>query len=168
VVLGGIAVGGNLALDLASRVDSLAGVFAVCPPFALSDYSARFMPVTDVWNRLLHKMKGGLRNKDFLEFSYGNLSVNYPRNPVVGVKEVGDFLESIEKSYIAIKQPALIVQADKNPVVDPRGSKQLYDQISSRNKEYCLLSYDRHVLVNGEGAEKVFGRIGAFIDEMKC
>jgi len=167
VVLGGIAVGGNLALDLACRVDSLAGVFAVCPPFALNDYSARFMPVTDVWNRLLHKMKGGSRNKDYLEFSYGNLSVNYPRNPVAGVKEVGDFLESIEKCYSAIRQPALIVQADKNPVVDPRGSKQLYDQISSRNKEYCLLSYDRHVLVNGEGTEKVFGKIGAFIDEMK-
>jgi len=167
VAVGGIAVGGNLALDLASRVESLAGVFAVCPPYALSDYSSRFMPATDVWNRLLHKMKGGRRNTDYLEFSADNLSINYPRNPVAGVKEVGDLLDSLEKSYSAIKQPVLIVQADKNPVVDQRGSKQLFDQLGSRNKEYCLLSYDRHVLVTGEGTEKVFGKIGEFIEEIK-
>ena len=166
VVVGGIAFGGNLALDLASRVNSLAGVFAVCPPLGLRDYSARFMPPNDVWNRLLHKMKRDDRSGDFLEFSYGNLSVNYPRNPVAGVKEVGDFLESIGKKYNAIGQPALIVQADKNPVVDPKGSKQLYDQLASKNKEYCLLSDDRHVLVNGEGADRVFRKIGAFIDEI--
>lgn len=167
VVVGGIAFGGNLALDLAARVGDLAGVFAICPPFGLSDYSTRFMPPTDAWNRLLHKMKGGEENGVFLEFSYGNLSVNYPRNPVAGVKEAGEFLDSIEKSYRAIRQPALIVQADKNPVVDPRGSKRLYDQIASKNKEFCLLSDDRHVLVTGERTEKVFRKIGAFIDEIK-
>ncbi len=167
VVVGGIAFGGNLALDLAARVDDLAGVFAICPPYGLSDYSARFMPPTDAWNRLLHKVKGGERNGVFLEFSYGNLSVNYPRNPVAGVKEAGEFLDSIEKSYRAIRQPALIVQADRNPVVDPRGSKRLYDQIASKNKEFCLLSDDRHVLVTGERTEKVFSKIGAFIDEIK-
>lgn len=168
VAVGGIAVGGNLALDLASRVESLAGVFAVSPPFALDDYSARFMPATDVWNRLLHRMKKGPRHIDYLEFSSDNLSINYPRNPVTGVKEVGDLLETLEKSYSGIRQPALIVQADRNPVVDPRGSKQLFDLIASRKKEYCLLSGDRHVLVNGEAAEKVFRKIGGFIDEIGC
>ncbi len=64
----------------------------------------------------------------------------------------------------AISQPALIVQADKDPVVDPKGSIQLFDAIGSANKELCLLSYDRHILVNGEGAEKVFRKIKAFID----
>ncbi len=167
VAVGGIAVGGNLALDLASRVESLAGVFAVCPPYALSDYSSRFMPAIDVYNRLLQKLKRGTRNTDYLEFSADNLSMNYPRNPVAGVKEVDDLLDSLEKSYGAIRQPALIVQADKNPVVDPRGSQQLFDLLGSRDKEYCLLSYERHVLVNGEGMEKVFRKIGGFIDAIK-
>ncbi len=66
---------------------------------------------------------------------------------MAGVTEVGEFLESIEKGYVAISQPALIIQADKNPVVDPKGSLQLYDRIVSNNKEFCLLSYDRHALV---------------------
>jgi esterase/lipase len=166
VAVGGMAVGGNLALDLASRVESLAGVFAVCPPYTLGDYSNSFMPANDVWNKLLNKMKKETRNIDFLEFSSDNLSINYPLNPVTGVKEVGDLLESLAKRYSAIRQPALIVQADRDPVVHPRGSRQLFDLLGSRDKEYCLLSYGRHVLVNGDNKERVFRKIGEFVDHI--
>jgi esterase/lipase len=166
VVLGGIAFGGSLALDLAGRVGSLAGVFAVCPPSSLKDYSALIMPAMDVWNRLLNRMKRGERNYEFLEFSEGSDDTNYRRNPVAGVKEVGDFLESIEKRYSAITHPALIFQADRNPVVDPKGSQQLFAQIASAAKEYCLLSSERHILVNGAGSDKVFRKIAAFIDDL--
>lgn len=166
VVLGGIAFGGNLVLDLAGRLsgDTLAGVFAISPPFALRDYSNRIMPATDVWNRLLNTLRRAEKNIDFLDFSEGSLAFNYSRNPVSGIKEVGEFLASIEKRYSAIKKPALILQADKNPVVDPKGSQQLFAAIGSDRKEFCLLSEDRHILVNGEGADKVFAKIWAFVN----
>ena len=114
VVVGGVAVGGNLALDLASRVDKVAGVFALCPPFSLADYSTNFMPGRDVWNRILSKMKREDQAQQFFDFSHGNPHVNYQKNPVATIKEVGEYLESIEKKYAAISQPALIIQADKN------------------------------------------------------
>ncbi len=164
VVVGGVAVGGSLALDLAARVADVAGVFAVCSPVALRNYSTNFMPGVDVWNRLLNKMRLGERNGQFLDFSHGNSHVNYRKNPVAGIWQVGELLESIEKSYGAIRQPALIVQADKDPVVDPKGGVQLFNAIGSTKKELCLLSYDRHILVNGDGAEKVFRKIKRFID----
>ena len=166
IVVGGVGVGGNLALDLAARVDEVAGVFALSPPLALRNYSINFMPGKDVWNRVINKMKRDENNSHSFEFSHGNPHVNYSQNPVAGVAEVGEYLESIEKEYTAISQPALIIQADKNPVVDPMGSLQLYGKITSPNKEFCLLSYDRHVLVNGEGAEKVFKKIGTFIGNL--
>lgn len=166
VVVGGVAVGGNLALDLAARVGEVAGVFALCSPFSLQNYSSNFMPGRDVWNRILSKMKRGGDGSQFLDFSHGNPHVNYRRNPVAGIREVGEYLDSIEKAYTAISQPALILQADKNPVVDPKGSAQIYESIGSAGKEFCLLSYDRHILVNGEGKEKVFEKIGVFIDNL--
>jgi esterase/lipase len=166
VVLGGIGFGGNLVLDLAGRIDAdaLAGVFAISPPFALRDYSSRIIPATDVWNRLLGRMKREKKNIDFLDFPRGSLASNYARNPVSGIKEVGEFLEAIEQRYVTIKKPALILQADKNPVVDPKGSQQLFAAIGSASKEFCLISDDQHILVNGEGAGKVFAKMGAFID----
>ncbi|MGW8194658.1 MAG: alpha/beta fold hydrolase [Desulforhopalus sp.] len=163
VVVGGVAFGGSLALDLAGRVREVAAVFAVCPPFGLRDYSTNFMPGRDVWNRIVNRVKLGEKSQSFLEYSHGNSHVNYPQNPVAGVKEVGDYLESIEKSYGAITQPTFIIQADSNPVVDPDGTKKLFDNIGSRQKEYCLLSYNHHVLVNGESSERVFRKIGNFL-----
>lgn len=167
VAIGGIAVGGNLALDLAARVKEVAGVFAICPPFELRNYSTNFMPGRDVWNRILGRVNIGERDHGFLEFHHGNLHVNYPLNPVAGVKEVGEYLGSIEKNYEAIRQPALIIQADNNPVVEPEGSKKLYDSIGSRDKEFCLLSDDRHVLVNGEGTDAVFRKIRFFLKSLQ-
>ncbi len=163
VVVGGMAVGGSLALDLAGRVDKVAGVFAVCPPFSLGDYSTRFMPVVDVWNRMLNAMKKEKDVPQFLDFSHGNLHVNYPQNPVAGVHEIGEYLKSIDSTYGSITQPTLIIQASNNPVVDPEGSEKLYRRIGSENKEYCLLSYDCHVLINGEGAGRVHRKIGDFV-----
>ncbi len=168
VVLGGIAFGGSLVLDLAGRIgdDTLAGVFAVSPPFGLRDYSSQIMPATDVWNRLLKKMKREEKHIDFLDFPGKSSDANYARNPVSAIKEVGDFLLASEKHYSRITKPALILQADKNPVVDPKGTQQLFAAIGSANKEFCLLSDDRHILISGAGAGKVFAKIGAFVGEL--
>lgn len=166
VVLGGISVGGNIALDLASRIPDVAGIFAVSPPFALRDYSSNFMPVQDVWNRILSRMKRDEQENEFLDFFHGNLHVNYPRNPVSGVNEVGEYLATLEENYAKVTQPALVIQADRNPIVDPKGSQQLYEAVGSADKEFCLLNYDRHVLVNGEGALRVHRKIGDFMESL--
>lgn len=165
VIVGGVSVGGNLAFDLASRVREVDGVFAVCPPYSLKNYSTNFMPATDVWHRMVNRLKAGGRKTEYLEFSHGNSHVNYTINPVAGIKEVGELLDSIEYRYSQVEQPALVIQADRNPVVTPDGSKKLFDFLGSRNKEFCLLSYDRHVLVNGEGKQRVFNEIHKFIKQ---
>ncbi len=167
VVVGGIAVGGNLALDLAARVGKVAGVFALCPPYSLSDYSTNFMPERDVWKRIISKMKREDQAQQFFDFSHGNSHVNYQKNPVATIKEVAEYLESIEKTYSAISQPTLIIQANNNPVVEPKGTQYLYDRIGSNDKEFCLISDDRHILVNGAGTERVYRKIGDFIGALK-
>ena len=166
VAVGGVAVGGSLALNLASRVPAVKGVFAICPPSTLRDYSVNFMPAVDVWNRMLSRMKGE-GEKQFMEFSHGNAHVNYMKNPVAGVHQIGEFLDYTEKLYSKIKQPALIIQADRNPVVDPAGARKIYEKIESDQKEYCLLSFDRHVLVDGRKAHMVHRKIATFVD-MVC
>jgi hypothetical protein len=121
VALGGISVGASLALDLAARVKDVAAVFAVCPPFRLHDFSTRFMPKVEVWERLLQRMKGGEPER-FLPFSSDNPLINYGRNPVSGIREVGRLLAGLEEKVADILQPALIIQADGDPVIDAQGS----------------------------------------------
>ena len=68
VVVGGFSAGAGLALDLAARVDRVKGVFAVSPPMRLQDFSSKFVPAVDVWNRSDEKgsfrwRQNGIRRK---------------------------------------------------------------------------------------------------------
>ncbi|RPH39643.1 MAG: alpha/beta fold hydrolase [Desulfobulbaceae bacterium] len=155
VALGGVSVGAALALDLAARIKNVAAVFAICPPLRLQDFSARFMPAEDVWERLLRRVKGNSRVGQFLEFASDNPHINYSRNPVLGIRQVGRLLAGLEEKAPEISQPVLIVQAENNPVVNPRSARRLHAIIGSSKKELNILPSGRHILVNGEGSERV-------------
>ena len=166
VILGGISVGGCLAFELAARVKKIAGIFAVCPPSALHDFSTEFMPNIDVWNRIVAKVKGNSLEDRFLTFSPDDREMTYDRNPVFGVREVGRLLDSLRPKLEEIRHPALVVQASDNPVVDQKGSRQFFDRLGSRKKHYCLVDSKRHIIVNGEGAGTVHRLIENFIRDL--
>ena len=166
VVVGGVGVGGNLSLDLAARVKEVKGAFAICSAFTLKNYSTNFMPARDVWNRILNKMKRGESQEEYLDFSHGNSLVNYAENPVDGIRQLGEYLDSITKVYEKISQPVFIIQGDGNPVVDPGGSRIVYGRVGSSDKEFCLLSLNEHVLIDGESASKVVEKIVSFVQRL--
>ena len=166
VILGGVSVGGCLAFDLAARVKRIAGVFAVCPPSTLHDFSAEFMPNIDVWNRIVAKVKGNVLEDRFLTFFPDDPKMTYDRNPVFGVREVGRFLDNLRQKLEGILHPALVIQASDNPVVNPKGSRQFFDRLGSRRKQYCLVDSNRHIIVNGEEAGKVHRLVENFIRDL--
>lgn len=166
VVVGGVGIGGNLSLDLAARVKDVKGAFAICSPFTLKNYSTNFMPGRDVWDRILNKLKRGESQEKYLDFSYGNSLVNYVENPVDGVRELGEYLDFITEKYRDITQPVFIIQADGNPVVDPKGSRKVYGRVGSSDKEFCLLSLNEHVLIDGESSSKVVAKIVSFVQRL--
>lgn len=166
VAVGGISVGGSLAFHLASRVPEVAGVFAVGPPLQLKDYSEQFMPPVDTWRRMVQRIRGGHSAESFLEFAAENPQINYQRNPVSGIREVDTLLDELGKRIEQIQVPALVIHADNDPVVRRKGSRRLFDRLASPQKEYELMSFTRHIIVQGKGAEKVFQRIGLFVGQL--
>ncbi len=165
VVLGGVSIGGCLALDLASRLKNLAGVFAVCPPQHLKDYSTSFMPEIDVWQRILTKLKRDDLEEDYFQFKSENPYVNYDKNPVLGVKNVGSFLEALQGELANVQHPSLILHADRDPVVDSKGSRKIYEELGTEKKEYVLMNFDNHIITSGEDSKRVHKLIGSFIKD---
>ncbi len=163
VVLGGMAVGGCLALELAARMKHLAGVFAVCPPYSLDNFSTMFMPTMDVWNKILSMIKKNAIEQRFIDLPVDPMTMSYPRNPVFGIMEVDRLLIDLRSKLGEMVHPALIIQASNNPVVNQRGSREVFNRLGSLDKRYHEVKSDHHIIINGEGAVRVHRLIEDFI-----
>ncbi len=166
VVAGGFSTGAGLALNLAARVDGLAGVFAVSAPMRLRDFKARFASAVDIWNRIMDKANRPGPKMEFVENRPENPHINYFRNPISGVREIERLMDDLEPRLERIAVPALILQASEDPIVDPRGSRKTFDRIGSPDKQYILFSFKRHGILLGEGCDRVYRAIGDFLDRL--
>jgi esterase/lipase len=166
VVVGGFSFGGGLALDAAVRINGLAGVFSVCPPLRLRDISSRFAPMMSAWHRLkelVHLHEG----KKFVDISPEHPQINYTRLPVNGVLELERFMEALEERLAEVQIPALVLQSDGDPTVDPEGTRSLFEKLGSVDKKYQAFASKRHGILLGEGAEQVYEVIGGFLDRLR-
>jgi esterase/lipase/1-acyl-sn-glycerol-3-phosphate acyltransferase len=167
VVVGGFSTGAGLALDLASRVNNLAGVFAISPPLKLQDFSARFVPAVNLWNKLMRKLNAGAAKKEFVENHPENPHINYVRNPISGLIELDRLMDQVEPKLAQIKTPALVVQSLRDPVVNPHGSHKIFEKLGAEDKEYLMVNYNRHGIINGEHSQRVFRAVGEFLEHLK-
>ena len=88
VVLGGFSTGAALALELASRIEGVSGVFAVATPLRLQYMASRLAPVVDTWNRLMGRVHLDEAKMIFVENHPEHSHINYGRNPISGVREL--------------------------------------------------------------------------------
>jgi esterase/lipase/1-acyl-sn-glycerol-3-phosphate acyltransferase len=167
VVAGGFSTGAGLALLLASRVKSLAGVFAVSTPLRLRDFAARFAPAVDMWNRFVGRKLQAAPRMEFVENRPENPHINYLRNPVSGVREIERLMDKLEPRLGKIVIPTLIVHSNRDPVVDPKGSGRIFEMLGARDKRYTLFSFERHGILVGPDSEKVYRVIADFLDPLR-
>lgn len=163
VVAGGFSTGAGLALDLAVRIKKVTCVFAVSAPLRLKDFSSRFASAVDMWNRFMQKARQVGAKKEFVENNPENPHINYARNPISGVVEVERLMDDLEPRLADLNVPVLVIQSSGDPVVDPKGSRKIFELIGSADKEHLLFNFDRHGILLGEGSQKVFKSIGEFI-----
>jgi esterase/lipase len=105
--------------------------------------------------------------REFLEIVNEHPDINYRRLPVAGLVALEQFMSELEVLLPDITTPALIIQSLGDPVVDPEGTRLLYERLGSRHKEYRQFDFARHVILLGEGADKVHAAIGEFIEKIR-
>jgi len=167
VVAGGFSNGAGLALDLTARIEDVDGVFAVCPPLRLKDFSSKFVPALDFWNKFMDKVHVDSGQKEFVENNPENPHINYLRNPISGLRELERLMGSVESKLSAIQAPTLVIQSYGDPVVDQRGSRKVFELLGSEDKSYILFNFDRHGILLGDGAHRVHKAIADFIDHLR-
>lgn len=166
VVVGGFSTGAGLALNIASRLEGLSGVFAAAPPMQLKDYSAKFIPAVSVWNQMMSRFRLDSVKKEFVENNPENPHINYHRNPISGIRELVRLMDDLEDRLKNISVPAYVLQSRIDPVVNVKGTRRVFEKIGSENKEYHLFNIDRHGILLHEGSHRVYRTIGDFVAEV--
>ena len=167
VIAGGFSTGAGLALDLAQRVPAVAGAFAVSTPRRLQDMAARFVPAVDMWNRFMARFNLDEAQKTFVDNHPENPHINYFKNPISGVRELERLMSSLEPRLPQITTPTLVVQSREDPVVNPKGTEKIFNLLGSTDKQLVLFNFQRHGILLGEGADRVYRTIGDFCDHIR-
>ncbi|MBU1340290.1 MAG: alpha/beta fold hydrolase [Proteobacteria bacterium] len=163
IIVGGFSTGAGLALELSTRVEDIAAVFAVAPPMQLQDLGSYFVPAIDAWNAMIRKIHLTTIAKEFIENHPENPHINYVRNPIAGIHQLEKLMEHLEPRLKTIHNPTLVIQSRKDPVVNPKGTLKLFEQLGSQIKEYYVFDYNRHGILIGEGVQRVYKAIENFI-----
>ncbi|MBU1194696.1 MAG: alpha/beta fold hydrolase [Proteobacteria bacterium] len=163
IVIGGFSTGAGLALELATKAADAIAVFAVAPPMRLKDLGSYFVPAVDAWNSMIKLIRLDSIAKEYIANSPENPHINYVRNPIAGILQLEKLMESLEPELKNISLPTLVVQSRKDPVVNPRGTSKLFENIGSEFKEYYMFDYDRHGILLGDDVQRVYQAIENFI-----
>jgi esterase/lipase/1-acyl-sn-glycerol-3-phosphate acyltransferase len=162
-VIGGFSTGAGLALEMATRVEDYEAIFAVAPPMRLQDMGSFFVPAIDAWNAMIRRINLRGMAKEFIDNHPENPHINYLRNPIAGIYQLGKLMDHLAPKLKQIDKPVLVVQSRKDPVVNPKGTEKLFTQLGSPVKEYYLFDYERHGILIGKNVERVYQAIENFI-----
>ncbi len=166
VILGGFSAGGLLALEAASMQHDILGCFAISPCLQLQDPSARLVPVVVGWNQIMDTLR--LPSAAYRRFTNDaeNPDTNYPINYLSGVHQLERLIQRTRSHLSEVHAPTLILQADHDPIVNPKSAQVVLENIRSEEKELAMMSFNRHVIVRGEGSSVVYERIGDFVKKI--
>jgi len=163
----GFSMGGGIALlQAANKPGRYAGVVSINAPLKLKGMAVKFAPFVVAWNTLLDKMSMEKLKKEFIENDPENPHINYVRNPVRGGYELDRLMRLVEKRLQNVTEPALIIQASGDPVVDPVSGQEIFDKLGSQDKELHTVPADHHGILRGREAAEVNAKVYDFLEKV--
>ncbi|HSS63307.1 MAG TPA: alpha/beta fold hydrolase, partial [Gammaproteobacteria bacterium] len=140
----GFSTGGALALLHAAESKSLAGVAAVSVPIIFGNKNMRFVPLVHGANRLVRAISPVEGVMPFRPNQSEHPHINYYHMPIRGLYELRLLRDELRRRLNEVRCSVLLLQGDKDPVVDPRSMGKLRDLLSSAKVEAKMISSKRH------------------------
>ena len=170
VVIVGFSTGGLLSLLSASQkksLNKLAGVVSINSALKLRDIKSKMIPGINLWNELLEKFNLEKGRMEFIEDVPENPHINYSRNYIKGVYELEKLMILCDDNLYKISCPTLVIQSNKDPVVNPISGKIIFDKIQSKDKKLSEVDCENHVIITSKNKERVFEEIINFFNQQK-
>jgi esterase/lipase/1-acyl-sn-glycerol-3-phosphate acyltransferase len=165
MAIAGFSTGAGLALLHAKTQDDYNCVISICAPLKLANIASNLASTVVKWNKLLKRINIKKGKMEFVHNEPKNPHINYFQNPISGLWELEKLMKIVESNLKYLKIPALVIQGNNDPVVNPESGREVFDKIGSENKEFITIKSDNHIIIMGEDTKKVFPQIGKFLRE---
>ncbi len=159
VYIVGVSMGGNLALNIAKKHNPKK-IIIINTPYELKTKFVDFIPIISLVQK--YHIKSFFSDQEDSE-----VLKNIKIYPVISMKSISDILELIKYTRTNLNQviePILIIQSDKDTLVDPVSSYMFYKEINSKQKKLLILKDSTHIKFSEEdkdilkkGLEKELG-----------
>jgi len=159
----GFSTGGLLSLLKASNVQhKIDGIICINSALSLQDIRVKYIvPTINVLNNFLSIFNADI---DTYEDEPEHPEINYKMHYLSSIGELKKLIDLVNERLPYITEPTLIIQADKDPVVNPKSADIIYDNIASADKERYFVSSDKHVITLEKSVKsKMFKKIVSFI-----
>lgn len=171
IVIVGFSTGGLIGLLSAAKkansAKKLTAIVSINSALKLLDIKAKMVPGINLWNDMLSKLHIEKGHFEYVDDQPENPQINYSRNYLKGVEQLEKLMAVCEKNLGNITIDSLVIQAKKDPVVNPISGKMIFENINSSRKFLSELDYANHVIVNSENKEEVFEEIRKFFAKIK-
>jgi esterase/lipase len=164
--IAGFSMGGGIALlQVANKPGRFASVVSINAPLKLKSIASKFSPFIVAWNTLLTKINVDKWKMEFVENDPEYPQINYVRTPVRGGYELERLMRLVENRLKNVVDPALIVQASDDPVVDPVSGQEIFDKLGAKEKKLFMVNANHHGILRGQGADEVNTKVLEFLNE---
>lgn len=165
--IAGFSMGGGIALlQAANKPGRFASVISINAPLQLISIASKFSPFVVAWNTVLTKINVDKWKMEFVENDPENKHINYVRNPVRGGYELEKLMRMVESHLKDVADPALIIQASHDPVVDPASGQEIFNKLGTKAKQFFTVKAHHHGILRGQGANEVNTKVLDFLNTL--
>lgn len=152
IVVGGLSMGGGLALHLAAdpQLRDRIGALVLVNPALTVPSGGRFAPLLAPFLRTVPAIASDIADPSAYEEAY-------ERTPVRGVVQLGRLLRRVRAELGEVRAPLLLATSPDDGVVDPRDSDRIAAAVAGA-VERMRLARSRHVATLDHDAEHLFDR----------
>ena len=157
VVVGGLSMGGCLALTLAERrPDEIAGLIMVNPAVASTNKQLLLLPLMKHLAKAFPAIGNDIKKEGCEEYAYAKT----PLKPLASMLEAW---KRIRADLPRVTAPVLLFRSADDHVVDPSSARIILSAISSTDASERVLTESYHVATLDNDAEQIFSESAEFI-----
>jgi len=160
VIVGGLSVGGALALQLAQEHGPrISGLVLVNPAVKSDDPRGRLLPVMKHLIGSLEAVGNDIKKPGVTELAY-------PRTPLKAAHSVALSWREVVRDLPEVTQPVLLLRSPQDHLIPASSSALVLSRISSRDVTEILLLDSYHVATLDNDAPRIFDESAKFIERV--